>query len=331
MADYLSAKPGLPFEVQAFSAPESLEEYARDHPVDMLLISPDLLSEEVKELKIDRIMLLSEEETGAEVDYPSAYKYQSSESILREVLSCYTREEAVTDSAPWCGRRTRIYGVYSPIKRCGKTGFALMLGQVLAEQGRVLYLNFEEYSGFRELFGQEESDMSELMLHLLQEQSGLFGKLKELVRSLGKMDYIPPGVCHADFLELNRTHWERLLECIREEGLYDAVILDLGTATDALFQILEQCDAVYMPVKEDTVSQAKLQQFFWVCEGIGFQRWSRRMRKVLPPEEDFWQMIRQGNLEASVLYRYVKEVLEEKEEVDAGYWPDKGHWAGAGS
>ena len=42
--------------------------------------------------------------------------------------------------------------VYSPVKRCGKTCFALTLGQILAKRQSVLYLNLEECAGFRPIF-----------------------------------------------------------------------------------------------------------------------------------------------------------------------------------
>ena len=51
------------------------------------------------------------------------------------------------------GRRSRITGVYSPIGRCGKTSFALTLGQVLAREEKVLYITLEEFSGLSALTG----------------------------------------------------------------------------------------------------------------------------------------------------------------------------------
>ena len=44
-------------------------------------------------------------------------------------------------------------------------------------------------------------------------------------------------------------------------GEYDIMILDLSEQVDELFQILRECDRVYLPVLEDAVSQAKLAQY----------------------------------------------------------------------
>ena len=298
--------------MQAFSSPEPLEAYAREHPVDLLLISEGLLTEEMTRLNVEQIMVLTEEQGSMEGDYPAAYKYQPSENLLKEILSCYTQGEAELPGF-WIRRRTEFYGIYSPVKRCGKTAFALMMGKLLAHQGRVLYLNFEEYSGFRTLIGPENKDLSELLMHLLQGRDCIFRKLQELVSSLGNMDYIPPGTCPWDIRELEWEHWERLMESIREEGIYDVVILDLGDTSGELFQILAYCGKIFVPVKEDLVSQAKLEEFQWVCSQTRPGLWER-MQQVAPPQDDFWAWGAQEEPQESSLYRYVKRILEEQDE-----------------
>lgn len=308
LTEYFSAKGGLPFEVQAFSSTEPLEAYAREHPIDLLLISPDLLSEKLKQLKVKKIMLLSDGSQPKGENLPSTYKYQSSEGILREVLDCYGTVVEPERTSQVRMQRAQFLGVYSPVRRCGRTSFALMLGQVLAADSRVLYLNFEEYSGFRGLFGVPDRDFSELLLHLLQGRPGVFGKLRELVQPLGRMDYIPPGTSHTDLKVMEWEHWERLLESIREEDGYDWVILDLGDCLEGLFSILDQCDRIYVPVKDDPVSAAKLEQFLWVCESLGFQTGEHRLFQVTPPPEDL-QRILQEDCEDTALYRYVERLL----------------------
>ena len=80
------------------------------------------------------------------------YKYQASDDLLREVMSWY-RPQEIPVLMTAAGRRSRITGVYSPIGRCGKTSFALTLGQVLAREEKVLYITLEEFSGLSALTG----------------------------------------------------------------------------------------------------------------------------------------------------------------------------------
>ena len=156
-----------------------------------------------------------------------------------------------------------------------------------------------------------DRDFSELLLYLLQGRPGVFGKLRELVQPLGRMDYIPPGTSHTDLKVMEWEHWERLLESIREEDGYDWVILDLGDCLEGLFSILDQCDRIYVPVKDDPVSAAKLEQFLWVCESLGFRTGEHRLFQVTPPPEDL-QRILQEDCEDTALYRYVERLLGDR-------------------
>ena len=111
---------------------------------------------QVQELEIGKIVILSEGVHPPELDrYPSVYKYQASSDVVREVMACYGAEKAVAP-AVFSGteeRPRRFMRVYSPLGRCLKTSFALTLGQILAKERAVLYLNLEEYSGFEEMLG----------------------------------------------------------------------------------------------------------------------------------------------------------------------------------
>ena len=157
--------------------------------------------------------------------------------------------------------------------------------------------------------------LQEAVIHTLLEMveqgntTGIaIGKLRELVQPLGRMDYIPPGTSHTDLKVMEWEHWERLLESIREEDGYDWVILDLGDCLEGLFSILDQCDRIYVPVKDDPVSASKLEQFLWVCESLGFRTGEHRLFQVTPPPEDL-QRILQEDCEDTALYRYVERLL----------------------
>jgi len=256
-------------------------------------------------------MLLSEEQGEREdAGVPATYKYQPAEELLRDVIRYYKQEYTSREAELYAERKTEFYGVYSPISRCGKTGLAAMLSQVLSERGRTLYLNFEEYSGFRDLFGKSDADFSELFLHLLQGREGIFAKLQRLVRPFGRAEYIPPGLGQGDFRQLLWEHWERFFENIREEHVYDYVVMDLGDFSEMLFPIFGYCKGIYMPVLDDPVSEAKLKEFRWICFGMD-EKCFERIRKVTPPCEAYWECIKNDSLNESMLYAYAAKLLEE--------------------
>ncbi|MCD7868090.1 MAG: hypothetical protein LUG62_07885 [Clostridiales bacterium] len=112
--DYLNQKRNIPFEVQAFTSVESLLEYGQRVPIELLLISVKAMCEKVLELKIGKIIILSEGVHPPELDqYSSVYKYQSSANVIREVMACYGEEKALEPvQFPVLKKTTEILGVF---------------------------------------------------------------------------------------------------------------------------------------------------------------------------------------------------------------------------
>ena len=42
---------------------------------------------------------------------------------------------------------------------------------------------------------------------------------------------------------------------------YETLILDIGSGIDEIFQLLDMCRTVFMPVKPDRISRCKIAQF----------------------------------------------------------------------
>ena len=174
--DYLNQKKNIPFEIQAFTNVSSFVAYAKENPVELLLISAEAMCPEVGELDIGKIVILTEGSKPDELDrYADVYKYQASSDIVREVMACYGAEKAVLPAQmPVLKKTTELLGIYSPLGFCGQTSFALALAQILGREKSVLYLNMEEYSGFEELFEKEYPyTLSDLLYFVRQEQAGI--------------------------------------------------------------------------------------------------------------------------------------------------------------
>ena len=76
---------------------------------------------------------------------------------------------------------------------CLKTSFALTLGQILAKERAVLYLNLEEYSGFEEMLGKGfAQNLSDLLYFVRQENGNLIYKMNSMVQTINNLDFIPP-------------------------------------------------------------------------------------------------------------------------------------------
>ena len=197
--------------MQAFTNVKSLGLYAAQHEISLLLISAQAMCPEVRQMNIRRIMILSEGEIIEELaEYPTVYKYQSSDSLIAEVMGYYARQEAEAAPLAFLKKRVKLLAVYSPVKRALKTSFAITLGQVLAQSGTVLYINLEAYSGMEGLLGQVfQSDITDLMYFVKENSGNVVYKLNSVVQTFHNMDFVPPALSPLDIREVKKEEWER--------------------------------------------------------------------------------------------------------------------------
>lgn len=284
--DYLNRKNNIPFEIQAFTTVEGLIACAKSVHIELLLISGKAMCKEIRDLDIGKIVILSEGVYPPELDrYPSVYKYQSSADVIREVMACYGEDRAVVPvQFPVLKKTTEVLGVYSPLGRCLKTSFALTLAQVLARDRAVLYLNLEEYAGFEELMGKEFShNLSDLLYYVRQKNQNLIYRMNGMVQTVNNLDFIPPIKNPADIHAVSWEDWDYLLNEIMLHSSYQTVVLDIGSGVDSLFQLLDRCRRIYMPVLSDTISACKLAQFENLLQEWDFSQVLAKTTKVRLP------------------------------------------------
>lgn len=284
LMEFIQEKQGASFEVQAFTNVKSLCEFSKKHEISLLLISSQAMCREVRELPIEKIMILSEGEVIEELDeYPCIYKYQASDSLISEVMGYYAVEKRTAPQA-FLKKDMRCIAVYSPVRRVLKTSFALTLGQILARDRRVLYINLESYSGFSWLMEKEfAADVADLMYFVKRGYGSLVYKLQGIVQSIHNLDYIPPALSPMDIRSVLCEEWLALLGEIEAYSTYDVVILDFDETADGFLELLRHCHIIYMPIREDSLSAAKLRQYEKLIELAGYGDLAGKTRKVKLP------------------------------------------------
>ena len=282
-AEFVSRKEQIPFSVIAFTALELLKAYGEDHKIELLLIDSSVSREEIEKIGAAFVVMLAEGEVLlAEGQYPSVCKYQAADGIMREVMKHYCDNPGEGGYA-MVSRTGRIIGVYSPINRCLKTSFALTMGQLLARDLKVLYMNFEDCSGFGRLMGEEyRGGLSDLLYYYSQE-GFRWSRLGAVVYTWGDLDYVPPVEYPEDLCQVTGQMMADLVSHIAGESTYGSIILDLGQFGKKAAEVLEVCDAVYMPVKDDCVSAAKVEEFEEYLTSSGREALKSRIHKIKPP------------------------------------------------
>lgn len=286
--EHINHRRNLPFEVQAFSSLERLKELSEKQSIEILLISERALSgrrAEVASWNIGQIIVLSEGISESRSDeYPTVSKYQSSDSVIREVMAVYAAETQDKRALSIVKRETKIIGIYSPVGRSRKTSFALILGQLLSKERNVLYLNLESCAGFEELFELTyDRTMSDVIYYLRQKDNNLIHHIQATVCSLESLDYIPPVAFPQDITSVTVPEWHSLLDTIRKESVYEYVILDIGDGVEDVCGLLDLCDHIYMPIRQDFVSQSKIIQFEKLMAVCNRQEVLERVEKLKLP------------------------------------------------
>lgn len=282
-ADFINEKGKIPFSVIAFTSIEKLKEYISLNKVEILLINAASITEELESLPVGKVVRLSDgEAVPTETKHSYVYKYQAADSLIREVISCYG-EEVQSEQIDGINKRSSVMGVYSPVGRCLKTSFSLTLGQLLSRDNKVLYLNFEKYSGFSKLMNEEfNMDLADIMYFYKQGNWNCL-QLNRAVYTIGNLDYIPPVRCPEDMQQISPEELAEFTKLLASGSQYEIIILDLGEIGKRVTELLKICDVVYMPVKDDCVSAAKVEEFEEYLQAIGEDKLCAGIQKLKLP------------------------------------------------
>lgn len=312
--EYLNQKQSHPYEIQAFSSVDTLTEYAKKHHIEILLVSDKAMCHRVRELDVGKLMILSEGVHSPQLDqYPSVYKYQSSDNVIREVMNCYGEETVLTGER--IQRPLKVLGVYSPLGRVLKTSFALTLGQILAKQKAVLYLSLEEYSALKIMMDTEfEKNLSDLLYYIRQGYTNFAHLLGGMVLTCNNMDYLPPVQFSMDIRGTSMEQWENLVQAIAAYSSYEVLIVDVGNGLEDLGSFFNCCHKIYMPVQEDWVSREKIRQFERTLQLSGQEELIQKIEKLHLP---YHGLKKEGGnyidqLVWSALGDYVRELLRKE-------------------
>lgn len=250
------------------------------------------------------------------------YKYQSAREIWKMVaaeLERFSQLPMEKRQRENKGQPAGIRGIYAPLGGCLKTSLGLVLGCLLAEERRCLFVSLEAHAGFRTLFGRQyPTDLSDL-LATVRHGGDLDALLPSALQSFGKLQYIPPVIWPVDVREAEKTEIKELLRQLAISGLFDEIIVDVGQDLACPEQILTMCDQIYQPEKPDVFSQAKLAEYDCYLRVSGYENLRKRTRRIpvsaleIDPEAapDQWQRWEQ-------MLPLVRQILEEASYESAG-------------
>ena len=210
------------------------------------------------------------------------------------------------------GAKARVIGLYSPVRRCLQTSFALTLGMALAEHNKVLYISFEHYAGWNQLLDKNVRGDLAALLYFVKEQEEKFAcHLQSMALRIGKLYYIPPVYAGQNLIYVQGREWQQLIGRIAEEGGFDYLILDLSESIQGTFELLRMCDKIYTIIREDEQARNKLAQYEELLAAYEYEDvLEKTNRRLLPGFSRLPERIEQYT--RGELAEYVQKLVREE-------------------
>ena len=315
LSEYLNERYGSYFTVYAFDDAGRLLQFVQENKCSLCLAGKGSLDGFQTEKLLGLVGKLlyfvqSREEEGI-------YLYQSMEVIGREIFEIFTEEFSQESGAGENLKRHRqmkVIGFYSPVRSILQSSLALTMGELLAKEQKVLYLNFEPYSGFEFLMQKHFThDLSDLLFYLKEDTSKFRCRLKSIAEQVGNLYYIPPVFAYPDLEDVDAGLWQKLIQAILTQTEYDLLILDLTEQISGLFHLLLLCDEIYTCHEENELAGAKMQQYEEMLSYLQKQEILQKTRTFRIPS--FQNVPRQASLFThGEMAEFVGKMLSEKEE-----------------
>lgn len=257
------------FNIRFFTNSELLIDYLlnTDQKVDILMTHIDLLPEAEDLGKVGVTAIITEIKSQSMYNnFKTIYKYQTGDRLYASIMDILT--EKVTFKLPSNNGNfaTKIIGVYSPIGGCGKTTIAIALAHLLTKVGkRVLYLNFEDIPSTSTYFQcNSQQDMSNLIFFLKERNRNLALKVNSIktIDSPSAIEYISPTVDVQEMDELFPEDIEFLLTELKDNGGYDAIVIDTSSGFNLrISKVLQMADEILFITLQGPIYKAKLEPF----------------------------------------------------------------------
>ena len=261
LVEYLRQEAAFPCEIRLYTKAETLLQDPDARKADLVVIAPSPYTPAAADAGLGNLLLLNESEVLLE-EPENISKFQSIANIAMYIRrKCSSAEEAVMSGLRHGGPMVRI-GVYTPVTRCLQTTFSMTLGQILASRHKVLYMNFEAFSGLDKMLAREfRGSVSDLIYYNECAREKLAGQLEMMTEEAGGMHFLPPMKSFIELRSIRKEQWSSLLRTIEKVTEYEYLIMDLTEHTDGLLDLLRTCDRVYTIVRDDTFSRARYFQY----------------------------------------------------------------------
>ena len=236
--------------------------FAKPVKADILIISEDLYSPELKAHNINHIFILCENSDNSlsNDNVQMINKYTSLKYIFNQVMFSLSGEVLAETQTE---KETEVIMVYSAIGGSGKTSIALGLAAGLTQNfKRVLFVDAEWIQNAHYFFKNQSKLSIEILRQLHSGKTQFYQILSSHIRN-EKFDYLPPFKASLTALNLNYKFFIKFIQEVKSAKKYDYIVID----TDSVFdewksELLEMSNKMILILKQDEYSVMKTNMLF---------------------------------------------------------------------
>ena len=271
---YLEDCRKIKLSICAFTDEEKLIEYMDREKIDYLIASED---KKTDFSRVGQLIYIHENFQNEGI-----YRYTPADGVVDRLtkiigLDINEGEFSNTDS--------KVIGVFSPVGRTMKTSFCTVLGQMLAKKNRVLYLNFESFSGMCSAWNAPRNgDMTDILYYFNNIRSEFVNKFRESLNNYNGLDMIKPAFYYIDLAYITPDVWDDFLNEIIGMNEYDYIILDLSEYLQGLFDsFLSRCFVIYTLTANDSRAQSKIFHYEQMLNEYKYDEILSKTKKISIP------------------------------------------------
>lgn len=314
LAGFVNKRHLCPYLMESFTDVQMLEEYGKKHKIEVLLIDELLYTDALKDLKIGKVFLLTEERAvDQDCEEDKLYKYSPIPEIIGAVMNDFA-DRNTNAMSTIAGKKAKIIGAFTPATNLGHSSYLLTLALKTAEKRKAFYLNISSTYGYRKMLKKESAlDLTEAMYCIKNGNTRLTDWPEALILNYGKLDYILPATPVSDLQCMESTDWLSLLEAVSQLD-YEYIFLDLDESTAACFCLLEHCDIIYSAYRKDCFTENAFEDFNELLVNMGMSEIKEKIVKITPPKDERTELTTDlfEALKLGEMGKYVSEMLHEE-------------------
>lgn len=286
-------------EIRGFSDPKKFISHIKDVKYERVIIDEAEYSKFAKEMTAERTMILTSDEKLESIDQMKAiYKYQKIKNIIDVILDHMANDSGFQNIFTLQQKKSDvdIVGIYSPIKRCGKTQIGLEYANYQGKNKKTLFITMDEY-GYIPDYAGEGYNLEDLLYFYFQNTSAFNLKLKVIAQPYRSFDIIPPISSGDAIREVKIEEWKGFFRKVIDSSDYELIVIDISDIALHIPEILKLCTFCIIPYTTDEMSEMKLRKY-------------KERMELFEKEEKF--EVYEMCMDNVITYQYKPDLLQQK-------------------